>query len=61
MSGFIDRQILSYLVVPMKRDLGITDTQMSLLMGLGFVVFYSVLGIPIGRMIDRGSRRLITA
>ncbi|MGV3708036.1 MAG: spinster family MFS transporter [Gemmatimonas sp.] len=61
MSGFIDRQILSYLVVPMKRDLGITDTQMSLLMGLGFVLFYSVLGIPIGRWIDRGSRRVITA
>ena len=61
MSGFIDRQILSYLVVPMKRDLGISDTQMSLLMGLGFVVFYSVLGIPIGRLIDRGSRRAITA
>ncbi len=61
MSGFIDRQILSYLVVPMKRDLGVSDTQMSLLMGLGFVVFYSVLGIPIGRMIDRGSRRMITA
>ena len=60
-SGFIDRQILSYLVLPMKRDLGVSDTQMSLLMGLGFVVFYSVLGIPIGRMIDRGSRRAITA
>lgn len=61
MSGFVDRQILSYLVVPMKRDLGITDTQMSLLMGLGFVLFYSVLGIPIGRLVDRGSRRVIAA
>ncbi|MBC8086273.1 MAG: MFS transporter [Phycisphaerae bacterium] len=60
-SGFVDRQILSYLVVPMKRDLGVTDTQVSLLMGLGFVLFYSVLGIPIGRLIDRGSRRGITA
>ena len=60
-SGFIDRQILSYLVVPMKRDLGVSDTQISLLMGLGFVLFYSVLGIPIGRMVDRGSRRVVTA
>ena len=60
-SGFVDRQILSYLVVPMKRDLGVTDTQVSLLMGLGFVLFYSVLGIPIGRAMDRGSRRRITA
>ena len=61
MSGFVDRQILSYLVVPMKRDLGVTDTQVSLLMGLGFVAFYSVLGIPIGRLVDRGSRRIIVA
>lgn len=61
MSGFVDRQILSYLVVPMKRDLGVSDTQISLLMGLGFVLFYSVLGIPIGRLIDRGSRRVITS
>lgn len=61
MSGFVDRQILSYLVVPMKRDLGVSDTQMSLLMGLGFVLFYSVLGIPIGRLVDRGSRRIITS
>ena len=60
-SGFVDRQILSYLVVPMKRDLGVTDTQISLLMGFGFVVFYSVLGIPIGRLVDRGSRRIVTA
>lgn len=60
-SGFVDRQILSYLVVPMKRDLGITDVQVSLLMGLGFVLFYSVLGIPIGRMVDRGVRKNITA
>lgn len=60
-SGFVDRQILSYLVGPMKRDLGVTDTQMGLLMGLGFVLFYSLLGIPIGRMIDSGSRRRITA
>jgi MFS family permease len=60
-SGFVDRQILSYLVVPMKRDLGVTDTQVSLLMGVGFVVFYSVLGIPIGRLVDRGSRRRIAA
>ena len=59
-SGFVDRQILSYLVVPMKRDLGVSDTQVSLLMGLGFVLFYSVLGIPIGRLVDRGSRRIVT-
>ncbi|HMS02256.1 MAG TPA: hypothetical protein PKE51_04750, partial [Gemmatimonadaceae bacterium] len=58
-SGFVDRQILSLLVEPIKRDLGVSDTQVSLLMGLSFAVFYSVLGIPIGRLADRSSRRAI--
>lgn len=58
-SGFVDRQILSLLVVPIKRDLGISDTQVSLLMGLSFVIFYSLLGLPIGRWVDRGRRGLI--
>ena len=60
-SGFVDRQILSLLVEPIKRDLHVTDTQVSLLMGLGFVVFYSVLGLPIGRWVDRGHRPRIVA
>lgn len=60
-SGFVDRQILSLLVVPIKRDLHVSDTQVSLLMGLSFVIFYSVLGLPIGRWADVGSRRVIVA
>lgn len=60
-SGFVDRQILNLLVEPIKRDLHITDTQVSLLMGLSFVVFYSVLGLPIGRWVDRGHRPRIVA
>ena len=60
-SGFVDRQILSLLVGPIKRDLQVTDTQVSLLMGLGFVMFYSVLGLPIGRWVDRGHRPRIVA
>jgi MFS family permease len=60
-SGFVDRQILSLLVEPIKRDLGVSDTQVSLLMGLSFAVFYSVLGVPIGRLADRSSRRAIVA
>jgi MFS family permease len=60
-SGFVDRQILALLVEPIKRDLGVTDTQVSLLMGLSFAVFYSVLGVPIGRLADRRSRRAIVA
>jgi MFS family permease len=60
--SFIDRQILNLLVGPIRRDLGIDDTQMSLLMGFSFAIFYSLLGIPLGRAADNRSRRgLITA
>jgi len=60
--SFIDRQILNLLVGPIRRDLGISDTQMSLLMGFSFAIFYSLLGIPLGRMADSRSRRgLVTA
>jgi MFS family permease len=58
-SGFVDRQILSLLVIPIRRDLGISDTQMSLLMGLSFALFQTVLGVPIGRLADSRSRRAI--
>jgi MFS family permease len=58
-SGFVDRQILSLLVRPIQRDFGITDTQMSYLLGLSFAVFYSVLGIPIARWADRSTRKTI--
>ncbi len=59
--SFLDRQILALLVQPIKRDLVLSDTQMSLLMGLAFAIFYTVLGIPIGRLADRHSRRAIIA
>ncbi|GAB3169053.1 spinster family MFS transporter [Telluribacter humicola] len=58
-SSFIDRQILSLLVVPIKRDLGLTDFKMSLLMGLSFALFYTLFGVIIGRLADRYSRRNI--
>jgi len=60
--SFVDRQILNLLVAPIRRDLGISDTQMSLLMGFSFAIFYTILGIPLGRLADSRSRRgLITA
>ncbi len=59
--SFIDRQVLNLLVQPIKADLGISDTQISLLMGLAFGIFYTLMGIPIGRLVDRYSRRLIIA
>ena len=57
--SFLDRQILALMVGPIKRDLGISDTQMSLLLGFAFAVFYTLLGVPIGRLADRSSRRNI--
>src|SRR5271155_4157090 len=60
--SFIDRQILNLLVAPVRRDLAISDTQMSLLIGFSFAIFYSVLGLPFGRLADWVSRpRLIIA
>ena len=58
-SGFVDRQILSLLVIPIRRDLGISDTQMSVLMGLSFALFQTTLAVPIGRLADSRSRRAI--
>ncbi len=58
-SSFIDRQIISLLVKPIKISFGITDTQMGILMGLSFAVLYTLVGIPIGLMADRMNRKRI--
>ena len=58
-SSNIDRQILSLLVVPIRRDLGLTLTQYGSLVGLPFAIFFSVMGLPIARAADRGNRRNI--
>jgi MFS family permease len=59
--SFIDRQILSLLVGPIKQDLGISDTRIGLLQGLAFALFYTLLGLPMGRIADRYSRRNLIA
>ena len=58
-SSFLDRQILGLLVGPIKRDMHLTDTEVSLLMGLSFALFYTVFGVIIGRFADRTNRRNI--
>jgi MFS family permease len=58
-SSFIDRQILALLVAPIKRDMHLSDTQISLLMGLSFALFYTIFGIFIGRLADKYNRRNI--
>ena len=60
-SGFLDRQVLSLLVPAIERDLRISDTQMSYLIGLSFAVFYTVLGLPIAWWADRANRRNVMA
>jgi len=48
--SYVDRQILSMLVGPIRADLGLSDTEVSLLYGLAFAICYTVLGVwPIGR------------
>ena len=59
--SFVDRQILSLLVGPIKQDLGISDARIGLLQGLAFAFFYTLLGLPMGRIADRGSRRNLIA
>ncbi len=54
-----DRIIISLLVDPIKADLGLSDTDMGLMMGLYFAAFYALMGLPIGRMADKYSRRTI--
>jgi predicted MFS family arabinose efflux permease len=51
--NFLDRQIVTILAEPIKRDLGLSDTQLGLMTGLAFALFYAVLGIPIARYADR--------
>ena len=55
--SFVDRQILSLLVGPIKRDLRITDTRVGVLQGLAFAIFYTLAGLPIGRLVDTRNRR----
>ncbi len=53
----IDRGILTLVVDPVKHDLGISDVQISLLLGLAFGIFYAIAGVPLGLIADRFSRR----
>ncbi|QHH97125.1 spinster family MFS transporter [Acinetobacter dispersus] len=54
--SFVDRQILSLMIEPIKHDLMLSDTQFSLLQGLAFSLFYAFMGIPIAALADKKSR-----
>lgn len=54
--SFVDRQALTMLVEPIKREFGASDTQMALLQGLAFILIYSVVGLKVGDLVDRRDR-----
>jgi predicted MFS family arabinose efflux permease len=59
--NFLDRQFLSILAEPVKRELLLTDTQLGMLTGLMFALFYTLFGIPVAALADRYNRVRIVA
>ena len=59
--SFVNRQILTLLFAPIKHDLAISDTLVGLLQGFAFAIFYTVFGVPIGRIADTSNRRNLIA
>jgi len=57
--SFLDRQLLSLVVTDIKTDLELTDSQVSIILGFAFALFYTTMGIPIGRLADKKSRKTI--
>jgi len=59
--SYIDRSVFGLLIEPIKADFHFTDTQMGLLSGTAFAIFYATMGIPLGWLADRSNRRNIVA
>jgi MFS family permease len=59
--SFVDRTILGLLIEPIKAELSLNDTQIGLVQGMAFGVFYAVMGLPLGWLADRTSRRGLIA
>lgn len=55
----LDRQIISLLVTPIKADLNLSDTEVGMLQGFAFGLFYSLAALPLGYLVDRFPRRII--
>jgi MFS family permease len=56
-SSYLDRQLPALLVKPIKLAFAASDTQFSLLQGPAFAIFFTVMGVPFGRLVDHGNRR----
>ncbi|MNQ08176.1 D-galactonate transporter [compost metagenome] len=61
MFNYIDRQLMAILIEPVKIEFGVSDTQIGLLSGLTFALFYTLFGFPLGRLSDRLGRKPIIA
>ena len=59
--AFMDRQILSVLIEPVKLEFGLSDLQIGLITGLGFAITFGLVGVPLGRLADRRERRSLIA
>lgn len=57
--SMVDRFILSAVAQPVTQSLGLSNTEMGLLLGAGFAILYSVAGVPVAYLIDRGNRTRI--
>lgn len=57
--NFLDRQVVSILAEPIKHDLNLADWQLGVMTGLAFAVLYTLLGIPVARIAERGNRPMI--
>ncbi|MBY0400649.1 MFS transporter, partial [Myxococcota bacterium] len=61
MMNYVDRNILSVLITPIKAEFGVSDEAMGLLTGFAFIVVHSLFGLPLARLADRTSRRTVIA
>ncbi len=59
--NYVDRQILSILLQPVKVALDLSDTQLGFLTGIAFALFYATLGIPLAMLADRTNRKTVIA
>jgi MFS family permease len=57
--AFVDRSILNLFIIPIQRDLHLSDTQISLLVGFAFGVFNAIFGLPVARWVDSGRRMVV--
>lgn len=59
--NFLDRYVLAMLLEPIKQDLQLSDSQLGLLTGFAFALFYAIAGIPIARWADHGNRNIVVS